>query len=526
MVKQLRHQALRVLLATPSVDLRDVLCTHPETARVIEVVAHAEDAVDVQSLTLAYTPDVILLDTAFPTAVALAHSLLHLTLHQSRLVVLDTGDSSDQQLLHWLQVGASDILKLPLTADQIVSALIRVCDGPRLLAHSGPALPGDTDTLRILLVSKTSGAGERLAAILQQRLERYEVDQTESVAGAVTQAAVRHYTTALIDADQFGRGAFDIATQLRLRAPATCAILLASRADMTRLRLAAQSGVCDYLLKPPSIETLGAALVRARVRSVAVMQVVGGNGAFASHADAHPTGPAVLEMGEAPVPVTSALTTRGRVFTVYSPGGGTGCTALACGLALALRQRDVRVALLDGDVQFGNAATLLNLHTDVTLDRFVERMAFIRWPDEELARHPSGLYVLPAPADIVQGAMVSAEEMFRVLQRLRTHYEVVVVDAPHALNEYSVRLLKAADHILVPVRAWETQRRRITALHELLGSRGFNAQRLHLIQSGFRRDPDIDAATVVNLDVLAAQLAAGDEPDLDALRELIDELLR
>lgn len=527
MIKQLRHQLLQVLLATSSREVRDILHTHPEARRTVNVVACADDSTEVQSLTLAHTPDAILLDATLPGALDIANSLLHLTLQHSCLLVMVTSDCPLDQLLRWLHVGACDILPSPLTADQIVSALIRACDTPRPFVSSVPVSANGAEATRMLLVSKTAGSGARLEEILQQHLEHHSVDQADSVARAVEHASARHYTVALIDADQVGRKAFDLAKQFRIQAPATGVVLLAARADIGKVRMAAQSGVCDYLLKPPTLDSLKAALVRARGRSEALIYTANSAKpiAPANSAVATPETLATPTPEAVPVQTTTALTLRGHVFTVYSPGGGNGATALACGLALALRQRDVRVALLDADLQFGNVAALLGVHTAVTLDQFVERIAFIRWPDEELAHHSSGLHVLPAPAGIVQGAMVSVEDLIRVVQRLRTYYEVLIVDAPHALNEHSVRLLKIADHILLPMRAWETQRQRIAALHKLLESRGFSLQRLHLIQSGFRRDPDIDAAAVLNLDVLAAQIAAGDLPDLEGLRELVDELM-
>jgi pilus assembly protein CpaE len=219
------------------------------------------------------------------------------------------------------------------------------------------------------------------------------------------------------------------------------------------------------------------------------------------------------------------IASRGRVFTVYSPGGGNGSTTLACGLGLLLRQRDLRVALLDADLQFGNAAALLGVAPSVTLDQIAERIALLCWPEEELAHHPSGLHLLPAPTSIVQGALISADLLIRVVQRLRDYYDLLIIDAPHALNDHSVRLLKLADHVLVPMRTWDTQQGRITALRELLAGSGFHADRLHLIQSGFGQHASSEAATVINLDVLAAQIAAGDVPDLAPLEALADRLL-
>lgn len=515
-------QLLRVLLATNSARLQQLLEGHPDAHQVIDVVAHAGDATEVQSLALAYTPDALLLDATLPGALAAAQSLLHLTLRESCLLVVTT-EQAPEQLLPWLQVGARDILMPPLSTDQLVTALIRAADSmrPVFAVHSPPVIC--PPSARILLVSKTADVGTRLAAFLRQHLDLNIVDQVNNAAEAIAQAITLHPAIALIDADQFGRSAFDIAIQLRDYAPTTSVILLVAHLDRDKLRLAARSNVRDLLLKPPTLENLKTAFARARVFSYALTGALTRNGSAAEslHTDALPDPPAATTT-QLPAVIIS---TRGRVLTVYSPGGGNGCTALACGLALLLRQRDLRVALLDADLQFGNASALLGIAAGVTLDQLATRIAFVRWPEEELAHHPGGLHVLPAPANIVQGALISPDALSRVVQRLREYYDVLVIDAPHTLNDHSVRLLKLADHVLVPVRAWATQWQRITALRELLAQSHFPADRLHLVHSGFGAAPFAEAVAVINLDVLAAQLAAGDTPDLQPLQALADRLM-
>lgn len=521
MIEKVPHPPLRILLATATSALREAFRGQPHAHRVVDVVASTADTTEVQSLAVAYVPDALVIDATLPGILEVMASLLHLTLGQSRLIVLE-GHPNTDRLTRWLQVGACDILIPPLRVEHIVSAVIRACDLPQPGVHLVTGMIGETHTAEqspsLLLVSKTSGAGTRLATILRQRLTLAAVEQACTARDALVQAPQLWPTVTLIDADQFGRTAFDVAAQLRLYVPTTCTILLAAQADVGKLQLAAQSGIRDYLLKPPTLDQLIAAIARAQLLSTALAHTI----RPAQPASAAASSPALLlPAGRAARPHEQ----RCRVFTVYSPGGGNGCTALACGLAILLQRRCRRVALLDADLQFGNAAALLGLNGRVTLDDFAARVGFIRWPEEELTPHASGVHVLPAPVDIAQGARVSVDTLQRVVQRLREHYDVLVIDAPHSLNDYSVRLLKIADYVLVPVRAWKTQQHRITALRTLLTSSGFDHKRLHLIHSGFGHDPTIEAAAVINLDILAAQLAAGDDLDLTGLEDFVAGLL-
>lgn len=51
---------------------------------------------------------------------------------------------------------------------------------------------------------------------------------------------------------------------------------------------------------------------------------------------------------------------NGRIVTVYSPKGGTGATTIAANLALALLNNEVRVTLVDGCLQYGDAHMFFN----------------------------------------------------------------------------------------------------------------------------------------------------------------------
>ena len=44
------------------------------------------------------------------------------------------------------------------------------------------------------------------------------------------------------------------------------------------------------------------------------------------------------------------------MIVIYSPKGGTGRTTIATNLAIALHSEDNKVALVDGNLQFGDVA--------------------------------------------------------------------------------------------------------------------------------------------------------------------------
>ena len=90
----------------------------------------------------------------------------------------------------------------------------------------------------------------------------------------------------------------------------------------------------------------------------------------------------------------------GKLLMIYSPKGGTGCSMVASNLAIALSKTTrKKVALVDGNLQFGDSDVMLNLQGNRTIADVINRIEDL---DSDLmnvmtARHPSGIKVLAAP---------------------------------------------------------------------------------------------------------------------------------
>jgi pilus assembly protein CpaE len=159
-------------------------------------------------------------------------------------------------------------------------------------------------------------------------------------------------------------------------------------------------------------------------------------------AGSSPRVPAVPEMRGAP----------GRLIAVFSTKGGVGKSTVAINTAVAMARRsDERIALVDGDLQFGDVAVLLGLPPQSTV---LDAAAAVQYSDPEmvralLARHDSGLLVLPAPTEPVLGAPISPSEMVAVCEALQSLCARVVVDLPTQFDDYVLAVIDAADEVLL-----------------------------------------------------------------------------
>jgi pilus assembly protein CpaE len=117
---------------------------------------------------------------------------------------------------------------------------------------------------------------------------------------------------------------------------------------------------------------------------------------------------------------------------VLGPKGGTGKTLVASNLSVALARRDLRVALVDLDLQFGDIGLALGLAPE----RTIYELAKAGPPydhdklDRHLMRHSSGVKVLVGPTRPDHASAISVDFLRDVYASLRTMSDIVIVDTP------------------------------------------------------------------------------------------------
>jgi pilus assembly protein CpaE len=142
----------------------------------------------------------------------------------------------------------------------------------------------------------------------------------------------------------------------------------------------------------------------------------------------------------------------GRIITVFSPKGGTGKTVTATNLATSFaKYGGKRTLLLDLDLQFGDAAIMLGIEPEKTIQDLV--VAPGELDPEKLAgyttRHPSGLDVLPAPIRPEDAELVTEQKLSRLLEVAKESYDVIVVDTSPFFHGPMLATLDRTDDLLL-----------------------------------------------------------------------------
>jgi pilus assembly protein CpaE len=147
-----------------------------------------------------------------------------------------------------------------------------------------------------------------------------------------------------------------------------------------------------------------------------------------------------------------AKVTHGQIITLFSPKGGVGCTLVATNLAIALqRATQKRVALVDYSLQFGTIGSLLNVQSIHNLSELVPHYEGIDSTilDNVMVKHGSGVHVLLPPATLEQVEQVTTESLLGILEGLRSHFDYVVVDTWHAIEEATLAVMGMSDTVLL-----------------------------------------------------------------------------
>ena len=174
----------------------------------------------------------------------------------------------------------------------------------------------------------------------------------------------------------------------------------------------------------------------------------------------------------------------GSIVGFVSAKGGCGATTLACHAASHLRRATKKEVLLaDLDLASGIASTIMQTMARYTLDDALQnlhRMDLKLWKGL-VAIGPSGVDVLPAPADNPSPATPISRKLPPLLRFWRMHYELTLLDLGHGLAQPLVDVLDAIDTLVLVTTNEVLALKQAKQMIQALAARNFGANRLKLV---------------------------------------------
>jgi pilus assembly protein CpaE len=292
--------------------------------------------------------------------------------------------------------------------------------------------------IRVLVVDDISETRENIRRLLQFEGDMEVVGAARTGREAIELAQETKPDVILMDINMPDMDGIQATEAIRKKIPYAQIIILSVQNDPNYMRRAMLAGARDFITKPPMIDELTAAIRRAavmaqeervKVAAVSGQSAPGQPGGQPGRSDAH-----------------------GKIIMVYSPKGGTGCTMIAINLSIALQVGDAKVALIDGDLQFGDVAVFLNeqgKNTILDLAPLVDELDNDIIEGVMVTHASTGINILPAPSRPEMADKITGEQFVRVLQYLRRMYTYIIVDTSSFLSDVVISAMDIADLTLL-----------------------------------------------------------------------------
>ncbi len=297
------------------------------------------------------------------------------------------------------------------------------------------------DKIRGLIVDDIAETRENVRKLLQFETDVDVVGTARSGREGIQIAHELNPDVVLMDINMPDIDGITATEQIRQKSPHIQVIILSVQGDQNYMRRAMLAGARDFLTKPPMGDELISAVRRAGEMSHAERAKSAKQQISAS----------VTSGAGMSVPGFTPLS-KGKIVTVYSPKGGTGCTTIAVNLAIALNNEDTRVVLVDANLQFGDVAVFVNEQGKNTILELAPRVDELE-PDvveEILIKHEaSGIRILAAPQRPEMAERVGSDQFVKVLQFLQQMYAYIVIDTSPILTDIILSTIDNSDVVVL-----------------------------------------------------------------------------
>lgn len=153
---------------------------------------------------------------------------------------------------------------------------------------------------------------------------------------------------------------------------------------------------------------------------------------------------------------------RPQVIMMTSPARGDGKSTVIANLGVALAEILPHVLIIDADLRNPRLPKIFNVANTWGLSNLLlENGGFDATPSISLARRTQvpGLWLLPpGPANANISSLLYSEQLPKLLKRLRSEFDVILIDTPPLLHLADARVLgRWADAAILVIRAGKTR---------------------------------------------------------------------
>ena len=190
---------------------------------------------------------------------------------------------------------------------------------------------------------------------------------------------------------------------------------------------------------------------------------------------------------------------HGQVLSFLPVKGGAGSTFLATNLAFALSLLGNRVALIDLNLYFGDAAMFLG--DSVAKSSILDVALKYQDMDQDLiessmVKVSERLHMLAAPESPSEINVISSFVVEKIIELCRSFYDFVVLDINPNLDPVTIKALDMSDRVHLVTQMslpfLAASKRVVSVLREL----GYTAEKMKVVVTRYEKGGDIDLTSV------------------------------
>jgi pilus assembly protein CpaE len=297
------------------------------------------------------------------------------------------------------------------------------------------------EKIRVIIVDDIAETRENIRKLLQFESDIEVVGVARTGREGIDLAGEISPDVILMDINMPDMDGITATETIRKEVPFTQIVILSVQGDPNYMRRAMLAGARDFLTKPPMVDELISAIRRA------------GKMAHDEKAKSSTRLQAQEPAAGMPGGMGSSAST-GEVIIIYSPKGGVGCTTVATNLAIALHNDETPAVIVDGNLQFGDVAVMLNERSRNSIIDLAPRADELD-PDvveNVLITHgDSGVRVLTAPSRPEYAENVSGDQFSKIINYLRQLYSYVIVDTSSSLTDVVLSAMDVSNLVILVV---------------------------------------------------------------------------
>ena len=186
---------------------------------------------------------------------------------------------------------------------------------------------------------------------------------------------------------------------------------------------------------------------------------------------------------------------KGRMIAVFSSKGGCGTSFIATNFAAATNAKTI---LVDLNLQAGDLPLFMGVDPKYSIADMVEKRNRL---DQDLINtlvtpHSQHLSLLAAPREADSADEIEPQHIFEVLQKLREHFDYVVLDPQHTFDSITLAALDQADDIVLILTLDIPAIRSTQRALEIFDRLGYPRKKVRIVVNRWSKQIDLDLRQV------------------------------